>query len=337
MRASSRNDSVYGTFTITMRSSSASFSFSCRNLLNSARFVCARIVSSRWISGKRDTLTFFSCVSVKQQIQELALDLEDLDHLEHAAARGIDGARPGPGPRVALVADVGDLRQIDGAHEVGDVGRRRIVRRIRADADARGLGEEDALDGEAHEVALELVVEPRARVRRELALNVDAVGRAEARPQARGNQVQRRLVQRRALQRVQRAVVGVAVFLETALQQDHERRLAARRRTEQQQQASADVGARGRGLEVVDDALERAVDAEQLAGEQRGRRRLGSPGCTVHARRIAIRAEHVVDVLMRRARQLAGIFGKNVVRGTRRRCHASAGLGAAWHTRSDRR
>ena len=107
----------------------------------------------------------------------------------------------------------------------------------------------------------------------ELALNVDAVRRAELRPQARRDQIQRRLVQRRALQRVQRAVVGVAVFLEPALQQDHERGLAARRRPEQQQQPSADVGARGRGLEVVDDALERAVDAEQLAREQRGRRR----------------------------------------------------------------
>ena len=100
----------------------------------------------------------------QEQVEKLALDLEDLDHLEHAAARGVDGARPGPGPRVALVADVGHLRQIDGAHEVRDVGRRRIVRRIRADADARRLGEEDALDGEAHEVALELVVEPHARV-----------------------------------------------------------------------------------------------------------------------------------------------------------------------------
>ena len=274
----------------------------------------------------------------QQQIQELALDLEDLDHLEHAAARGIDGARPGPGPRVAFVADVGDLRQIDGAHEVRDVGRRRIVRRIRADADARGLGEEDALDGEAHEVALELVVEPRARVRRQLALNVDAVRRAELRPQARRDQVQRRLVQRRALQRVQRAVVGVAVLLEAALQQDHERRLAARRRPEQQQQPSADVGARGRGLEVIDDALERAVDAEQLAGEQcGGRSARRCPVARSTARRVAIRAQHVVDVLMRRARQLARDLWEECRAGTLRKCHASVVLDAAWRRRPDRR
>ncbi len=29
----------------------------------------------------------------QQEIEELALDLEDLDHLQHAAARGVDGAR----------------------------------------------------------------------------------------------------------------------------------------------------------------------------------------------------------------------------------------------------
>src|SRR5881394_382297 len=48
---------------MTIRSRSASFSGSCRNLRNSAKLVCATIASSTWISGKRDTLTFFSCVS----------------------------------------------------------------------------------------------------------------------------------------------------------------------------------------------------------------------------------------------------------------------------------
>ncbi len=58
-----------------MRSSSASFSFSWRNLLNSARFVCATIVSSRWISGNRDTLTFFSCVNVSSRYRNSRLTL----------------------------------------------------------------------------------------------------------------------------------------------------------------------------------------------------------------------------------------------------------------------
>jgi hypothetical protein len=63
-------------------------------------------------------LTFFSCVSVssryrsQQQVQELALDLQDLDHLQHAAARGIDGAGPRPGARIAFVAVLRDLRQV---------------------------------------------------------------------------------------------------------------------------------------------------------------------------------------------------------------------------------
>ena len=121
----------------------------------------------------------------EQQVQELALDLEDLDHLEHAAARGVHGAGPRPGARIAFVADFRDLRKIHGTDEVGDVGRRRVVRRVRADADARGLGQEDPLHREAHEVALVLVVEPGAGIRGQFALDVDAVGLAEARPQAR--------------------------------------------------------------------------------------------------------------------------------------------------------
>jgi hypothetical protein len=51
----------------------------------------------------------------QQQVEELALDLQDLDHLEHAAARGVDGAGPRPGARIALVAHLGDLRQVHGA------------------------------------------------------------------------------------------------------------------------------------------------------------------------------------------------------------------------------
>ena len=152
-----------------------------------------------------------------------------------------------------------------------------------------------------------------------------------------GNQIQRRLVQRRALQRVQRAVVGVAVFLEPALEQDHERGLAARRRPEQQQQSSADVGARGRGLEVVDDALERAVDAEQLAGEQRGRRRLGLP--RLHAPRAARRDTRTAcrrrtDATSASAwRDLWGECRAGILQ----KCHASVVLDAAWRTRPDRR
>ena len=40
------------------------------------------------------------------------------------------------GARVAFVAVLRDLREIHGAHEIRDVGRRRIVRRICPDPDA---------------------------------------------------------------------------------------------------------------------------------------------------------------------------------------------------------
>ena len=39
--------------------------------------------------------------------------------LEHAAARGVDGARPRPRSRIAFVADIGNLRQVHGADEIG--------------------------------------------------------------------------------------------------------------------------------------------------------------------------------------------------------------------------
>src|SRR5690606_12322912 len=105
----------------------------------------------------------------------------------------------------------------------------------------------------------------RPRVRAQLAVEIDAVRLAKFRPQARRDQIQRRLVQRRARERIERALLRMAVFLETALQQYHEGRFAARRRPEQKQQPTAHVGARRGGLEVVDDAVEGRVDAEELA------------------------------------------------------------------------
>src|SRR5690606_25016416 len=110
---------------------------------------------------------------------------------------------------------------------IGDVRRRRVVRRIRADAYARRLGQEDSLDGHLHEIAFELPLDVVARPWRQLAGDLDAVTLAELRPKARGNQVERVLAQRRALDPVQCAFVGAAVLLEAALQQDGERGLAA--------------------------------------------------------------------------------------------------------------
>ena len=104
-------------------------------------------------------------------------------------------------------------------------------------------------------------------------LDLDAVGLAElARAGCAGTRLQRRLVHRASPASAYSAPSSVWLYSSSPrLSRITMRRLAARRRTEQQQQAPADVGAGGRGLEVVDDALERLVDAEQLALEQRAR------------------------------------------------------------------
>ena len=80
--------------------------------------------------------------------------------------------------------------------------------------------------------------------------------------------MQRRFMHRAALDAIERAGIGIAVFFQPALQQDHERRLAARWRPEQQQQAASDFGTGGRRLEVIDHALDRFIDAEQFIVEQ---------------------------------------------------------------------
>src|SRR5207302_1893278 len=118
--------------------------------------------------------------------QELALDLQDLDHLEQAAAGRVHRPRPRPGARIALVADLRDLGEIHRADEVGDVGGRGIVRRIGADAGARGLGEEHPLDRNPDEVAFVIALDEVARPGRELAADEDAVELAlEELPRAR--------------------------------------------------------------------------------------------------------------------------------------------------------
>src|SRR5262245_43906188 len=87
----------------------------------------------------------------QQEVQELPLDLQDLDHLEHAAARGIYRAGPGPGPRIALIADLRDFREVHRADEVRDIRRGGVVRSVGADTVTRGFREEHPLDGHTHE------------------------------------------------------------------------------------------------------------------------------------------------------------------------------------------
>ena len=161
---------------MTIRSSSASFS---RLLQELAELGEVGMRDDRLVDMDQRKARYLDVLLLRQrqqQVEELALDLEDLDHLEHAAARSVHGARPRPRARVALVAELRDLGQVDRAHQIGQVGGRRIVRRIRADADAPGLGDEDPLDRHLHDVAAELLLDARAAVRAELALDVDTVG-----------------------------------------------------------------------------------------------------------------------------------------------------------------
>ena len=99
-------------------------------------------------------------------------------------------------------------------------------------------------------------------------LDGDAIAFAKLRPQTRRNEVQRALAQRRTPDGIQGTLIGAAVFLEAALQENGHRRLAAGGRAQQQQQAPANIRAGGGGLEVFHDTRQRLVDAEQLALEE---------------------------------------------------------------------
>ena len=245
----------------------------------------------------------------QQQVKEFTLHFQNFDHLQHATAGGVNRTRPRPGARIALIADLRHLGQIDGADEIGNVRSRRIMRCVGTDADARGLGQKHALDGHTYEVALELTLDEIARPRRQLALDVDPVATAKLRPQAGWNQVERVLAQRRATDRIDGAFLGTAVFLQTTLEEDRERRLAPGRRTEQQEQPAADVGACSCRLEVVDDARQGLIDAKQLALEELAGARIHR---CIGLHRAAVPLQHVPDVLVARARKGCGICGQDI-------------------------
>ena len=115
----------------------------------------------------------------EQQVKELALYLQDLNHFEHAAARGVHRARPGPGARVAFVAEFRNLRQIDRADEICEIGGCGIVRRVRADAHATCLSNKYALDRHAHVVSTELLIDAHPAGWTQVAGDVGTIGVAE--------------------------------------------------------------------------------------------------------------------------------------------------------------
>ena len=115
---------------------------------------------------------------------------------------------------------------------------------------------------------------------------------------------------RRALQRVHRTFIGEAVLLEAALEQNGHRGFAARGWTQQQQQSTTDIRAGGGCFEVIHDATERLIDAEQFALEQFFRAGRLAIGVAVRTR-TAIPVEHVPQILMTGARELARIAGND--------------------------
>jgi hypothetical protein len=104
------------------------------------------------------------------------------------------------------------------------------------------------------------------------------------------------------LDRVQRAGIGVAVLLDAALEQDDKRGLTSRRRPEKQEQPASDLGSGARGLEIVDEPLEGLVDAEQFVLEKR------TAEATLVVR-VALRADHVPDILVAAAADALRIRG----------------------------
>jgi len=152
------------------------------------------------------------------------------------------------------------------------------------------------------------VLQTARAVRAELARDLDAVGLAELRAQRMRNQVQRRLVHRAAVDRIERAGIGLAIGLEAALEQDDHARLAARRRPEQQQQASANFGTGARRLEVVEHATDRVVDAEELVLEE-----LAAELAVGEALVESVGAQHVPHVLMAGAYDALGIGAEHTL------------------------
>jgi hypothetical protein len=142
-----------------MRSSSASFSFLLQELVE---FREVRVREDRLVEvDQREPrhLDVFLLREREQQVKELALDLQDLDHLEHAAACSVDGTGPRPRARVASSPNCATFDRSTEPTRSAMSGRRRVVRRVRADADPRRFGQEHALDRHLEVVAVELALE----------------------------------------------------------------------------------------------------------------------------------------------------------------------------------
>jgi len=252
----------------------------------------------------------------QQQIQKLALDLENFDHLQNAAACGVDRPGPRPGPRIPFIPIFGHLGKIHGSHKIRNVGRGGIMRCIGAHTHASCLGKENTLNGQAHGIAIEVMLQPTAAKGTNFSLQSHAILFPKCRPQGMRDDIQRGFMTRATRYGIDRPLIGEAVFLKPSFEQDDQTRLAAGRRPQQQQQPSRHLGTHAGCLEIGHHPLQGFIDAEQLLAEQ-GRGILGGMlridfaplllPCLV-----ALPAQHVPDVLMTVSRQASRRCRKNI-------------------------
>jgi hypothetical protein len=115
-------------------------------------------------------------------VEVLGLVLEDFDELDHAAIADVEGPVQIEHPRVALAVEV-ELGDVLAADEDGGVLVVRIDRRDDADTHAIPLGELARDDRELLVPGTELLLQPEAAHRAEVALDVDAEHLLELLPQ----------------------------------------------------------------------------------------------------------------------------------------------------------
>ena len=121
---------------------------------------------------------------------------------------------------------------------------------------------------EVEEVAVEFLLQAPAAHRAQPALDGHLRVLVRLRAQRVRDEMQRLLVHRATLQRVESTIVRAAPGLQALLQQRRDRALGAARRAPQQQDAAARLVALRRRLEVTHDAVQGHVEPEQVAREE---------------------------------------------------------------------
>src|SRR6266404_6202679 len=196
------------------------------------------------------------------RVQVLGLVLEDLDELDDATVADVQRAVQIEHAGVALRVLV-ELRDVLAADQDRRVLVVRVDRRYDADADAVALREDARHDRHLFVPATELLLQSVPADRAEVALDVRAEHLLELFAEMSGNEVQRLLEHRAAVDRVDR----LAGF-EAALQLLGERALAGADRSHEIQDLAALLAFQRRGMEVAHDLRDRPLDAEELVAEE---------------------------------------------------------------------